>query len=185
MLAAPQARPQDPPARSEYGAPLCARASGPQQSLGRGTPSRRRHGGLPLRRKLPAPSYVCGASVTFLTSRARGVHTSVRRGRGRAHEGSRRPFDAEHSDRQRYSPLTAGLGGRSCSSAAGKSGSSIFAPGGPALLCQPRGCLCDCWQPRRTPEGHPGNKEEGRQVVRGRARDERRCEPLARATSKT
>jgi nitrogen PTS system EIIA component len=27
------------------------------------------------------------ASLTFLTSRARGVHTSVRPGRGRAHEG--------------------------------------------------------------------------------------------------
>jgi hypothetical protein len=51
------------------------------------------------------------ASVTFLTSRARGVHTSVRPGRARTrvHDG---PFAAEqHSDRQRYSPLTAGLGG--------------------------------------------------------------------------
>jgi hypothetical protein len=41
----------------------------------------------------------------FDVARARGSTPVCR---GRAHEGSRRPFDAEqHSDRQRYSPLTA------------------------------------------------------------------------------
>jgi hypothetical protein len=103
-----------------------------------------------------------------------------------AHWRRTRTAGARGAGRVRFGLANAaGLGGGVASTAVGKSGSPIFVPGGSALLCQPRRCLRDCWQPRRTPEGHPGNKEEGGQVVRGRARDERRCEPLARATSKT
>ena len=67
----------------------------------------------------------------------------------------------------------------------GKSGARFSRRAGLPYLCQPRRCLRDCWQPRRTPNGTRQQGGRWTRRTRPRARDEGWCEPLARATSKT